>query len=34
VLRLARTVADIAGRDDVSVPDVGEALQFRGDCVP
>jgi magnesium chelatase family protein len=29
VLRLARTIADLDGRDDVSVDDVAEALGYK-----
>jgi magnesium chelatase family protein len=32
VLRVARTVADLADREEVSLEDVAEALQFRGDA--
>jgi magnesium chelatase family protein len=31
VLRVARTIADLAGQDTVDVPDVAEALQFRSE---
>jgi magnesium chelatase family protein len=31
LLRLARTVADLASRDEITCADVAEALQFRGD---
>jgi magnesium chelatase family protein len=32
LLRVARSVADLADRERVSVEDVAEALQFRGDA--
>ncbi len=29
VLKLARTIADLAGSDDIGVPHLAEALQYR-----
>jgi magnesium chelatase family protein len=34
VLRVARTIADIRGSEEVGQDDVAEALRFRGDAVP
>lgn len=33
-LRVARTIADLAGHDSVAVDDLGEALQFRAAATP
>ena len=30
ILKLSRTVADLAGRDSISTPDIAESLQYRG----
>jgi magnesium chelatase family protein len=30
VLKVARTIADLAGRDDISAGDCAEAIQYRG----
>ncbi|MFZ2560372.1 MAG: hypothetical protein WAW91_01950, partial [Candidatus Nanoperiomorbaceae bacterium] len=29
-IRIARTIADLAGRDNIEQNDIAEALQFRG----
>ena len=34
VIRLARTIADLAGRDDISAADVGEAIGYRRALMP
>jgi magnesium chelatase family protein len=34
VLKVARTIADLALADTTDVAHVAEALQFRGDAVP
>jgi magnesium chelatase family protein len=33
ILKLARTIADLAGRENISLADVAEALQYRHPAV-